>query len=948
MRSLLADVHFSGHLEDRVSSLSVAQRHLLELAKAFAVHPRLLILDEPTAPLSQDSVDLLFSAVRNVASDGTAVVYITHRLAEVREISDRVTVLRDGKVRGTSAVTAISDEELLALIVGRTLDATFPPKHPSQNDDGPVLRVEGLSGRGFDDVSFAARKGEIVGIAGIVGNGQRALLRALAGLDRSTGSVSVGEKKLSRRTRAENTAYMPADRLTEGLMVDLNVRENAALTALDRLTVGPFVSRHREVDAVERELSELAVTAPSLEAPVSALSGGNQQKVVMSRAMLSDPAILVADEPTQGVDVGARAEIYRILREITTRGVPVVVASSDTIELEGLCDRVIVMSRGHAVATLEGQDVTEEKIVHAAISATAHTSARAGARTGTSRFARFVEGDYAPVLVLAAVMIALGAYVWTQNGRYFSDFNITSVMFACAALGFISLGQTFALLLGGIDLSVGPLAGFLVVVASFFILDGQSVGMWVLGFAAMLGCALAVGLVNGSLIRFARFTPVAATLVTYIALGGLAFTLRDAPDGYIAVSVTDRISTKVGPVPVAFVVFVVCALGLELWLRRARSGLRLRAVGSEEESARRVGVPVNKTALLGYVGASLLTFLGAVVLLAQLGVGDPGQAGGPGQGTGYTLTSITAVVLGGTSLLGGRGTFIGTLMGAGLSVQVLNATTFLSLNQEWQYIFQGAADRRRGHHLQPGAPQRPRPGERVGRGMNPVPAHPHPGRQARSGAHRRDAPSAPTPVVGPRLRAIRLRHGVGLRELARRLDLSPSSISKIETGKNQPSVRTLCAFASELQVTIDEVLDLEQSPERRPFATISSSDSPTGAAVPGVAVQRAERTRAIRLESGVQWKRLMLWSEEDVEFIETTYEPGDASSPLDNLVRHNGHEFVHVLTGRLRVVVGADEVVLRPGDSLTFSSSTPHRLSNDGDETVRAIWVVRGRRGARE
>jgi len=683
MRSLLADVHFSGHLEDRVSSLSVAQRHLLELAKAFAVDPRLLILDEPTAPLSQDLVELLFNAVRAAANAGTAVVYITHRLAEVREIADRVTVLRDGKVRGTSPVPEVSDDELLALIVGRTLDATFPPKHVSQNDERPVLRVEGLSGRGFDDVSFSARKGEIVGIAGIVGNGQRALLRALAGLDKSTGSVSVGDKNLSRRAREENMAYMPADRLTEGLMVDLNVRENAALTALDRLTIGPFVSHPREVEAVERELSELAVSAPSLEAPVSALSGGNQQKVVMSRAMLADPAILVADEPTQGVDVGARAEIYRILREITGRGVPVVVASSDAIELEGLCDRVIVMSRGHAVATLEGADVTEEKIVHAAISAVTHTSAQAGARAGTSRFARFIEGDYAPVLVLAAVMIALGAYVWSQNGRYFSDFNITSVMFACAALGFISLGQTFALLLGGIDLSVGPLAGFLVVVASFFILDGKSSGMWVLGFAAMLGCALAVGLLNGSLIRFARFTPVAATLVTYIALGGLAFTLRDAPDGYIAASVTERISTKVGPVPIAFVVFVVFAFVLEFWLRKARSGLRLRAVGSAEESARRVGVPVNRTALVGYIGASLLTFFGAIVLLAQLGVGDPGQ------GTGYTLTSITAVVLGGTSLLGGRGTFIGTLMGAGLSVQVLNATTFLSLNQEWQYIFQG-------------------------------------------------------------------------------------------------------------------------------------------------------------------------------------------------------------------------------------------------------------------
>jgi ribose transport system ATP-binding protein len=400
--------------------------------------------------------------------------------------------------------------------------------------------------------------------------------------------------------------------------------------------------------------------------------------------MLSKPAVLVADEPTQGVDVGARAEIYRILREVSAGGVPVVLASSDALELEGLCDRVIVMSRGQAVATLEGDAVTEERIIHAAISATAHTAEQtARTQSGWSKLARFIEGDYAPVAILAAVIVGLGAYVLSQNSRYLSDFNITSVMFACAALGFISLGQTFALLLGGIDLSVGPLAGLLVVVASFFVLDGRSPAVWALGFGLMLLTAVAVGLVNGALIRFAKFTPVAATLVTYIALGGLAFTLRDSPDGYIATSVTDVISTKVGPVPVAFVVFVACALALELGLRKTDFGMRLRAVGSDEESARRVGVPVNRTALLGYLSGSLLTLLGAIVLLAQLGVGDPGQ------GTGYTLTSITAVVLGGTSLLGGRGTFIGTLMGAGLSVQVLNATVFLSLNQKWQYIFQG-------------------------------------------------------------------------------------------------------------------------------------------------------------------------------------------------------------------------------------------------------------------
>ena len=240
MRSLLDDVHFLGHLEDRVSSLSVARRHLLELAKAFAVSPRLLILDEPTAPLSQDSVELLFDAVRKLAANGTAVVYITHRLAEVREIADRVTVLRDGRLRGTSAVADISDADLLALIIGRTLEATFPPKPTLAPDEEPLLRVEGLSGHGFENISFTARKGEIVGIAGVVGNGQRRSSARSPGATRRAGrSTSAGGSSRGERL-LESAAYMPADRLTEGLMIDLNVRENSALTALEQLTVGPI------------------------------------------------------------------------------------------------------------------------------------------------------------------------------------------------------------------------------------------------------------------------------------------------------------------------------------------------------------------------------------------------------------------------------------------------------------------------------------------------------------------------------------------------------------------------------------------------------------------------------------------------------------------------------------------------------------------------------------
>lgn len=199
--------------------------------------------------------------------------------------------------------------------------------------------------------------------------------------------------------------------------------------------------------------------------------------------------------------------------------------------------------------------------------------------------------------------------------------------------------------------------------------------------------------------------------------------------------------------------------------------------------------------------------------------------------------------------------------------------------------------------------------------------------------------------LGPRLRAIRLSRGLSLRALARRLDLSPSSISQIETGKMQPSVRTLYAFVSEFGVTVDEVL-FDQAQPASDGASASVAEPSAALAGPGLSVQRAAGRPAITLNSGVTWERLMFWADEDVEFIEATYEPGGASGPDDEFMRHNGHEFGYVLSGTLRVVVGFDEFVLGPGDSITFPSSTPHRLSNEGDETVRAVWVVRGRRGS--
>jgi ribose transport system ATP-binding protein len=684
-RNALDAVGLHVPLRTRADALTVAQKHLLEIAKALAIKPKVLILDEPTASLDQAATDMLFDRIREVVRTGTSVIYITHRLAELRQIAQRVTVLRDGRVQGVRLVNEVSDADLLSMIVGRTLGSTFPPK--SQNVSKDInFAVQSFSGKKFTNVSFEAPRAQIVGVAGVAGNGQSELMRALAGLQQSKGAIQLNGRALNHGDLLREAAFMPSDRHTEGLAASLTVRENATFAALDRFAAYGLLSRKREVRQVATTFKSLAVKTPSLEAPILSLSGGNQQKVVMARALLSEPKLIVADEPTQGVDVGARAEIYRILREVSSSGTPVIVNSSDAAELEGLCDQVIVMSRGRVVAKLSGDEVLEAKIVAAAVNADTHVGdfgLQDRVASSTSGWRHFLQSDNAPAVPLALVTCLLGLYVFGQNANFLSAFNVSNILLLATALGFIALGQTVALLMGGIDLSVGPLAGFLVVVASFFVNDGKPPSVIAAGFLLMFGGAFVVGAVNGLLIRFANFTAIAATLAMYIGLQGMSFLLRDGPGGYINAAVADVINRLYGPIPLAFLVLVAFAVAGEYALRGWRLGWQLRAIGSNEESARRIGVRVDRTFVAGYIASSLLTACGAVMLFGQIGVGDPRQ------GANYTLSSITAVVLGGTSLRGGRGTFIGTVLGAILLTEVLNAAAFLGLSETYQYVFQG-------------------------------------------------------------------------------------------------------------------------------------------------------------------------------------------------------------------------------------------------------------------
>jgi ribose transport system ATP-binding protein len=693
MREELERIGLDVALGARIEELTIGQRQLIELAKALALEPKVLILDEPTAPLGEQMVDKVFEQVRAATARNAAVVYISHRLPEVRRIADRVTVMRDGEMRGSAPIDEMSDEEMLQLIVGRKLSLAFPDKHAGEPAATPALSVRGLTGSSFSGVDLDVGPKEIVGLAGIAGNGQTEFARALAGLERGSGEARLADRKLklgrSKAAKDAGIVYLSADRHGEGLVMSLSVRENAALSALTEYSHAGFVSRREESDAVREQAEDLDVRTPSIATLVSNLSGGNQQKVALARALLAEPKLVIVDEPTQGVDAGARVEIYRNLREIAGQGIPVIVVSSDSLELEGLCDRIVVFSRGQVVAQLTHGEVTEEQIARSIVTANTHREDRTkeeregAGRSWAPRLASFARGDWAPSAILVAVMVLFGAYTYSQNDLVLTSYNLNSIMLLVSALAFIAFGQMIVIFTGGIDLSVGPLAGMLVVIASFFAVEGKSTETVILGFLIMIGAAIAVGTINGSLVRFARFTPIAATLATYVALQGVSLLMRDTQGGFIATNITEAIETKVAGIPLAFIVAVALALGLEYTLRRTRWGLNLRAVGSREDAAHRLGVKTDRTFIGAYIACSCFTFLGAVMLMAQLGVGDPTQ------GVSYTLSSITAVVLGGASLFGGRGSFVGALLGAALLQQTINATTFLKLDQSWQYWIVG-------------------------------------------------------------------------------------------------------------------------------------------------------------------------------------------------------------------------------------------------------------------
>jgi ribose transport system ATP-binding protein len=353
-------------------TLSLAERQLLEVVKALLPQPKVLLLDEPTTALGPEDVERLHALVHERSRAGVGIVYVSHRLPEVLDIADRISVLRDGVCQGTFEATSMSEEGLVALMIGRPLQLAFPDRHEREDTRRVLLAVSGLKGDRFGPIDLEVARGEIVGIAGAEGNGQVQFLRALAGAERSTGTASCDGRRLDASSPVgplgAGVVLLSGDRATESLFPVLSVRANATIQVLRRLGRFGFLSRRRERSTVDELVRRLSIRTASIEQPVQTLSGGNQQKVSLARPFLrGDVKVILAEEPTQGVDVAARFDIYAALREKANEGVATIVKSSDPLELAGLCDRVVVMSRGRIVDEIPGDELGERRIVEAIV-----------------------------------------------------------------------------------------------------------------------------------------------------------------------------------------------------------------------------------------------------------------------------------------------------------------------------------------------------------------------------------------------------------------------------------------------------------------------------------------------------------------------------------------------------------------------------------------------------
>ena len=679
--------------DQALGALRSSEQQLVEIARALSVRARVLIMDEPTAALSRGEVERLFDVINNLRTQNVAMMFVGHRMEEIYRVADRMTVLRDGRLVGTYPTADVPPARAVQLMVGRELANLYPKRVA---EPGPVrIAVEKLTRAGvFADVSFSVRAGEIVGFGGLVGSGRTEVARVLFGIDQPSAGTMLLEGTPVRFAKpadamAAGIAYVSEDRLGQSLVMDFPIRGNASLAVIDKAAPTGLVSRRREMTLVKPHLDRLSLRFNSYEQPVRTLSGGNQQKVVLSKWLATQPRLLILDEPTQGIDVRSKAEVHAMIADLARQGIAILLISSEMPELLGMCDRIVVFREGRVTAELSRDEATQESVLTAATDAAPAAQPRAATDTPEAEAAAaFQDGKphtagptrfLGRELGLVAAMIAVLLPVWFINPRVLGASNITALSMDAALLVIVAAGQMLVLLTRNIDLSVASVIG-LAAYLSAATLHGHP-GLGVTGGVAVaclvgLGC----GLINGAIVTFGGVPAIVVTLGTLalyrglcsVITGGKQLSADDVPPAWL-----DLTNAKLGVVPGIVVIAIAVMLLVGFVLRRRPAGRDLFAIGSNPDGARLIGIPARLRIVAAFACSGLLAGFDGALWASRYATVDARVA------LGYELTVIAAVVVGGVAIRGGAGSILGVVLGAMTLLVIKNGLILVRVDPLW-------------------------------------------------------------------------------------------------------------------------------------------------------------------------------------------------------------------------------------------------------------------------
>ncbi len=370
-QKLLTDLGVTLDVRTKMKYLSVAEMQMVEIAKAISHDAKILIMDEPTSALSDQEVGTLFKIIKDLKAKGVAIIYISHKMEEIAQIADAITVLRDGKYVGTLPATELDGGTLISMMVGRTIESLFPEATSQRGEVLLSVKNGGVTGQ-FHNISFDLHAGEVVGLAGLMGAGRTEVARAIFGLEPlAEGEIFIKNQKVTICSPQDairyGIGYVSEDRKGWGCVPGMSVQHTMTLASLTDHVRGGFIDTQSEQTAANRMVANLHIKTAGLGQDVMQLSGGNQQKVLIGKTLLAEPQIIILDEPTRGIDIGAKHEIYKLIRQLTARGIAVLLISSELPEIIGLCDRVVVLSQGKQMALLSNEEISQETIMQYAL-----------------------------------------------------------------------------------------------------------------------------------------------------------------------------------------------------------------------------------------------------------------------------------------------------------------------------------------------------------------------------------------------------------------------------------------------------------------------------------------------------------------------------------------------------------------------------------------------------